>query len=108
MPSIKEIIKKCPKDKASVKAIRSCAAVYAITKNKGGEHGFVNCELVDRFKSEYDGLSFEVLIALWYDNYNSKGFAIERTGGLPMPTETVEVAVSNKMVALGMLLNEGW
>ena len=93
-----------------VKSIRASTLIYLLAEKNGGVQGFVDCKMIDALKPHYLGLDFNVLVALWYDHYLSIKIKENATGGIPVvgAGDLVEYYVTNKMIAAGMLLDEGW
>ncbi len=92
------------KSPEAIQAICSSHVVYRMVKEGGPSTTLIgiDCEIVDHMKRFYKDCDFEELCLLYFDNYDTT------TRMTAAKLNQYSICSSNKLIALGMLLREGW
>jgi len=106
---LKEIVDKTLLDNETVKTIRCAPIVYAMIKDGQKMNGEYDTKIIDELKSRYAGLSFDQLLLLWHENFNSMNIINDKKTIKRLKMENIcSFLVKHKVIAIGMLIDEQW
>lgn len=96
---LRNVVELATNDKEFIQAVRGCIVAYDITKkNPENPKSMLDIRLLDELQDRYKGLSFEVLVILFFETFHTDAFKNARK----RKSNETDVMLQNQLVVIGM------